>query len=110
MLHVDECDSFGVSRKMPYVKIIATILLDDEDYPIMMDVPTRQFDSIVKIGESVASREGYSNACQVLFVASRNFVELPPPRVIVDNQHRRRRSTLLTTTTFGQNCRWPLHS
>ena len=28
--HIDECDSFGVSRKRPYMKIIATSLLDDE--------------------------------------------------------------------------------
>ena len=68
------------------MKIIATILLDDEVYDVMMDVPTRQFDFIFKISESVASREGqFSNAFQVLFAASRNYVELPPPRVTTDN-------------------------
>ena len=36
MQHVDECDSFGVSRKRPYVKIIATILLDDEVYDTLV--------------------------------------------------------------------------
>ena len=67
------------------MKITATRLLDDEVYDVMMDVPTRQFDFIVKVNESVASREGTTNAFQVLFAASRNYVELPPPRNTEDN-------------------------
>jgi len=59
MQHVDEYDFSRASRKRPYVKIIATSLLDDEVYDVMMDVPMRQFDFIVKIRESVAYREGY---------------------------------------------------
>ena len=51
MEHVSECDSSGVSRKRPFVKITATRLLDDEVYDVMMDVPTRQFDFIVKVRE-----------------------------------------------------------
>ena len=43
MQHVNECDSSGVSRKRPCVKIIATSLLDDEVYDVMVDLPTRQF-------------------------------------------------------------------
>jgi hypothetical protein len=85
MQHIDECDTSGVSRKRPFVKVIATRLLNDEVYDVMMDVPTRQFDLIVKNRESVASREGFSNAFQVLFAVSWNYVELPPPRVNEDN-------------------------
>ena len=42
MQHVAECDTSGVSRKRPFVKVTATRLLDDEVYDVMMDVPTRQ--------------------------------------------------------------------
>ncbi len=85
MHHIDECDSSGVSRKRPYVKTIATSLLDAEVYDVMMNVSTRQFDFIVKIRESMASKEGFSNAFQVLFSSSRSYVELPPPRVTANN-------------------------
>jgi len=55
MKHVDEYDSSVVSGKRPYVKIIATSLLDNEIYDVMMDMPTRQFDFIVKIREYIES-------------------------------------------------------
>jgi hypothetical protein len=85
MQHVTECDSHGESRKRPYVKISATRLLDDEVYDVMQDVPTRQFDFVVRIREAAASTAGFTNAFQVLFAGSRNYVELPPPRTTEDN-------------------------
>ena len=93
------------------MKIIATSMVDDEVYDVMtMDVPTRQFECIVKIKESVVSREGYSNDFQFLFPASRNYVELPPPRVTVDNTaddnllyYLRRHSAKIVVGRFTHN-------
>jgi hypothetical protein len=48
-----------VSGMRPYVKIIATSLLDDEIYDVMMNVPTQLFDFIVKIKEFVESIPPY---------------------------------------------------
>jgi hypothetical protein len=85
MQHISECDSSGESRKRPFVKINASRFLDDEVYDVMKDVPTRQFDFTVKIKEHVVPEEGRIDAFKVLFAGSRNYVELPSPRITEDN-------------------------
>jgi hypothetical protein len=84
--HIDECSIGGAKRA---VKINANRMLDEEVYVVMEDVPTRQFDFVVKQAEvAVADAHGppVVNAFDVLRVASsRVHLLLPPPRATHDN-------------------------
>ncbi len=83
--HVDECSIGGAKRA---VKINANRMLDEEVYVVMEDVPTRQFDFVVKQAKvaDVDAPGPPVNAFDVLRLASsRVHLLLPPPRATHDN-------------------------
>jgi len=55
---VVECGPSGETKKRHSSKINANRLLDDEIYDVMNDVPTRQFDFIVKPVDPSETRPG----------------------------------------------------
>jgi hypothetical protein len=83
--HVDEC-TIGGSKRI--VKINATRMLDEEAFVIMEDVPTRNFDFVIKSVEphenSTLSTEPIVNAFDLLIAAtSRDHFLLPGPRELL---------------------------
>jgi hypothetical protein len=54
---VEECSPFGETKKRHISKTNANRVLDDEIYDVMNNVPTRQFDFIVKPVDPAASRQ-----------------------------------------------------
>ncbi len=82
--HIDECTIVGSKR---IVKINATIMLDEEVFVIVEDIPTRNFDFVIKSGEphqnSTVCTEPVANAFDFHIAAtSRDHFLLLGPRDI----------------------------
>ena len=92
------------------MKINATRMLDDEVYIVMEDVPTKQFDFVVKeAGVNVdAPWHRIVNAFDILRSgASRVHVMLPPPRATADNTANDKRFNDIRVWLEENGVGWP---